>query len=205
MKKVLVDDVRIGILDNNGKFVMSTFVDGLKTYFQVLQPESLEYTSKTEISGYEILNDDKEMGLKLFSIDGKIYIVRSFSNEYTEYLNRLYFNLEEMISKSKTKYNSSYIGSRILDLSLIVKILGNELFVPPVIGMKIHGYGNILGHKYLKNGFGKTSKVVAIDASACSITSTRTVYDVISLSVEYEKYLIDISSEIAILLKQFTR
>jgi len=203
MKKVFISGVRIGILDNNSKFIMSTFVESVKMYFQVLQPENSEYTKKTEILGYQISNDKDQVILEIFSSDENVYVVKTFSDEYVEYLNRLYFSLVELVSNCKRKSKSTLVGCNILGLSLTSKVSGNELLIPPIVGIKIHGYGNIVGHKYLKHGFGKTSKIIDINSNNCTITSTRTIYEILSLSPEYENYIKDIILELETILKQY--
>jgi|GEM_PF-3010449 len=205
MKKTLINYVRIGVLDNNSEFVMSTFIEGMKMYFQAKKSENSEYISKIEIVGYEFLNDDDEIVLNLFSSDGIIYGVQSFSNEYIGCLNNLYISLMRLVSNYKLKSKSSLLGCNIYELSLIAKIAGNELFIPPIVGFRFHGSGNIIGHKYLKRGFEKTSKIIDIDSNICTITSTRTVYNILSFSKEYEKYLEEIISKIQTILKHYSR
>jgi hypothetical protein len=203
MKKVFISNVRIGILDNNSNFVMSAFVESVKMYFQVLQPENSEYTKRAEILGYQLSDNKDGVALEIFSSDENIYVVKTFSDEYVEYLNKLYFNLVELVKNCKIKSKSTLMGCNILGLTLMSKVSGNELLIPPISGIKIHGYGNIVGHKYLKHGYGKTSKIVDIDSINCTITSTRTIYNILSLSPEYEDYIKDMIFELETLLKQY--
>jgi len=201
MEKVLINNVRIGVLNNNGSFTMSTFVGGPKLYFQLQKLEGSDYDPKIQILKYEISND---LTVNLFCADEKVYVVNSFSDAYIEYLNRLFLTLTELIKKCKPKNRLGAVGCRIYDLTLTTTIDGYEMFLPPIKGLKIHASGNIFGHKYLKTGFGRTSKVVGLNSTSCTVSSKGTVYEIISLSDEYEDYLTRLVTEIEIILNQYS-
>lgn len=199
MRRVLLYNVRVGILDDNGKFRMSPFIQNIKTCIKGMQSEN-DFESKVVF--YEVADCQDEILVKIITLDGKEYIIKSFSAEYIEYLNKMYFSLTELMNCYKQKEIVNSIGCRISDLSIITKIDGKEMLMAPVEGIKLRGNGVVTGHKYLK-GVGKTSKVVNINSDTCTLKSTRSLYKIVSLSNGYRIYLEDMISELELILKQY--
>lgn len=201
MEKVSLDNVRIGVLDDNGKFVMSPIIGGPTIYFESFKSENLENIPKTEIFCYEI----SQYSISLFDSNGKGYLVNTFSNDYVKYLNRFSSNLTKLIGNSK-KRNRPYgtIGPKIYDFEITIK--GDiEVFLPPIKCLNLRASGNICGHKYLKNGFGITGKLAGVNYNDCIFSSKRTSYSILSLSIEYEEYLTDILFGIEIMLNKYSK
>lgn len=199
MKRILLDNVKIGILDNNGMFAMSPLMKNFKIYFKA---EQSECGLPTQILDYDIIDRNSEISVNITGIDGEKYKVSSFSDEYVEYINTMYFTLTELIDNNKEKDSST--GCKISNLSIITKFDGNEILMIPIEGLKLRGSGNVTGHKYLK-GFGKTSKILDISSSNCRLTSKRNVYNILSISTEYKSYLENIIFELELILKRYSR
>jgi len=202
MEKVLINNVRIVVLSHNGKLLMSPFVDGPIMYFEILELEKMVYVCKTEILSYEI---SKDFTVNLFCADEKIYVVNSFSNEYLKYLKKLNFTLKELIFMCIEQNSRVTAKSKIYDLSLTAKIGEKEMFLPPIKHLKIHAFGNIIEHRYSKNKFKKTSNIMGINSNTCLLTSKVTVYQIMSISVVYERYLTSLIAENYIILGQYAR
>lgn len=202
MEKVLINNVRIVVLSHNGKLLMSPFVDGPKMFFEILELEKMVYVCKTEILSYEISSD---YTVNLFCADEKIYVINSFSNEYLKYLKNLNFTLKELIFTCIGKHSQGTVESKIYDLSLTAKIGEKEKFLPPIKHLKIHAFGNIIKHRYSKNEFKKTSNILGINSNTCLLATKITVYQIMSISVIYERYLTSLIAENHIILGQYAR
>jgi hypothetical protein len=199
MKKVLLENVRIGILDNNGVFRMCPLINNLQTLCKGQQSKK-DFDSKVNL--YKITDNKDDILVNIITPDGKEYIIQSFSDEYIEYLCQLYFSLTEFIYSCKRNKFSD--GCTISDLSIITKTLGKETLFVPNVGLKLLGYGDVSGHKYLK-GIGKTSKITNIDFDNSILKSKRSIYNILSLSNEYKKYLENIISDLELVLKRYSK
>ena len=205
MEKILLDNVQIGSMNANGKFFMSPMVVGTEIFFQILESGNSSSGQKTKIAGYEIFQDGK---VELFDYDKKGYIVNSFTEDYLKCLNKLNHDSKTLIKKCETKSRRPIgeVSPKIYDLML--KIDKTGLFLPPVTGFKIYGFGNIYGHERLLNEFGKTSKFKSIEVNTPNIptiSSRRTTYTIMSISTEYKEYLLNLMSGIEKILKQYSK
>lgn len=199
MRRVLLYNVRIGILDDNGKFRMSPLIQNIKTCVRGVQSEN-DFESKINL--YEVKDCQDEISVKILALDGKEYIIKSFSAEYIEFLNKMYFNLTELMNCYEQKEIENSIGCRISNLSIITKVDEKEILMVPVEGLNLRGTGFITGHKYLQ-GIGRTSKVAKVNSDTCTLKSARSIYKILSLSNGYKIYLENMISELELILKQY--
>lgn len=200
MRRIFLNDVRIGVLDDNSKFVLAPFMRNKKIY---LQGESSDAKYQKQIKDYKIYEQGTKLLVYFTDVDGIEYKAMSFAQEYIQYLNKFNCSIVELIVQCKTINKKSMCPCKIYDFKIVLKECGKEILIPPIKGLKQRAAGNISGHKYLKNVFGRTSKIIDLNACARLLTSTRTEYELYSISKEYEDYLMDVLSDVETVLEYY--
>lgn len=205
MIKNLLENVSVGILDCNGKFILAPFMRNIKLYLMPELSEEPNGIAVLKIESYDILESENELVVNVTCLDGNEYKINSFSSEFIEYLNKFNGDVLNFIVQCKTKPQTFLSGCKISELSILTKHENQEIFAPPIKGLKLRGAGRVLGHRYQKNGPGRTSRLNTIDFSNRLITSERNVYEVASISKEYEEYLMNTLSEVETVLEYFSK
>lgn len=202
MSKILIADAQIGIHDNNSKFEMAPLMHCMDVYMKGVQTDSGEEVPQFLIKSYEVIERDNELLIYIKDENGNEFSVKSFSEDYLEYLNQLMCDVIELITQCKTKNVGCINTCRISQLSIVTKRKGEMVMVPPLQGLKLKATGNVSGHKYLK-GNGSSSKIYNIDYHHQVLTSKRSVYEVVSISDDYEKFLTDTLTPSLIILEYY--
>lgn len=202
MKKVSLNEVRIGVLNDNGKFVMAPFLRNMKIYFQ---GEDSESSYQNQVRDYQIIEQRNRLLVYLTDIEGNEYKVNFFTEEYVQFLNKFNCSAVELIVQCKTKSKRNMSPCKISDFKIISKINCQQTLAPPIKELNVRATGNIMGHRYLKNGLGKTSRVYDLNPCARLLTSTRTEYELLSISKEYEDYLMSILSDVETVLEYYSK
>jgi hypothetical protein len=205
MIRKLLEKVEIGILDNYGKFVMTPFIYNTKNYFSGEVLATSQKFSKVKIKCWKIINRGDKLVIKIYTMDNMSYTVNSFSTQYLQYLRKFCCNVTELIAQCKADNTHSFNKCRISDVSIFAKFSKMEILMPPIEGKILYASGNITGHKCLKRGFGKTSKLTDINFYTCTIKSLKSVYGITSISQKYQEYLEIIISYAENILKYFQK
>lgn len=201
MEKITLENVRIGVLDANNKFVMSPPMRNIKIYVDGKRQNDSKNESLFEVSDYQLDEQGDSLNVYVTDTEGNVYNVENFEKSYIQYLNVYNCNVVNLIIACKEEHKPYSTLSKILDLSIVTKAQGHEVFVPPIDCFKKFAKGHILGHKYLKNGPGKTSKITNICYGGNIITSKRTTYIVRNMCKEYEEYLVETLSDVETILE----
>lgn len=202
MRKIFLNDVRVGILDDNNKFVMAPFMQNKKIY---LQGEANDVKYQKQIQSYQIFEQGSKLLVYFTDVDGIEYKALSFSEDYIQYLNMFNCSIVELIVQCKSTDKKNMSSCKIYDLKIVSKESCKEILVPPLKGLKFRGAGNIVGHRYLRNTFGRTSKVINFNSCARLLTSTRTEYEIFSISKDYEDYLMSVLSDVETVLEYYPK
>lgn len=202
MKKVSLNEVCIGVFDDNGKFVMAPFLRNMKIYFQ---GEDSGTNYQKQVQNYQVIEQRNRLLVYLTDTEGNEYKVNFFAAEYIQFLNKFNCSTIELIVQCKTINKRNMSPCKISDFRIISKINCQQTLAPPIKELNLRASGNITGHRYLKNEFGKTSRVYDLNTCARLLTSTRTEYELLSISKEYEDYLMSILSDVETILEYYPR
>ena len=201
MERITIENVRFGVMDSNNKFVMSPPMKNIKIYAHGKQQDGVNNNCFFEVADYQIVEQADSLNIYVTDTNGNIYNVESFAKTYIQYLNTYNCNVVTLIIACKEEHKPYSTLSKILKLSIVTNIQGNEVFVPPIDGLKKIAKGYIIGHKYLKSGLSKTSKITNICFAGNMITSKRTTYIIRNMCKEYEKYLVETLSDVETILE----
>lgn len=204
MKKVSIENVRISIRDNNGNFAMAPFLNNMNIFFEGTESENPDNNVKGMIKSYQIKEEGNNLLVDITAADESEYSVNSFAPQYIQFLNKINCNTIDLIVQCRQQDKNFISTCRIFELNIVCKNKDEYIFAPPIAGLKVFGTGIVNGHKYIKNGFGKSSKIVEVNHCARTIKSTRTIYEILSLSPDYEKYLMDILSNVETILHYYS-
>lgn len=201
MEKAVLENVRFGVLDANNKFVMSPPMKNIKIYAHGKHQNGFKNDCFFEVFDYQLDEQGDSLNIYVTDTSGNVYSVDGFAKTYIQYLNIYNCNIVTLIIACKEQHKPYSTLSKILDLSIVTKIQGNEVFVPPIDCFKKIAKGYIIGHKYLGNGLNKTSKITNICFAGNMITSKRTTYIVRNMCKEYEQYLVETLSDVETILE----
>lgn len=197
-------NVKIGIYNNEGKFIMSPLMRNIDICLIGTLDKNSQKKIELVAKCFDIVQLDKKIIINIICQDGKVYTVNSFLNSYMEYLNKFTCNVTELINDCKIKISKYPNICKVANLSIVTKINGRDVFIPPIDGIKLKALGDFSGDKYLKKD-NKKAQICDLNYYARTITSKHSLYEITSISKEYENYLIDTFSPTTMILEYFSK
>jgi hypothetical protein len=205
MRKVALTNVEIGILDANNIFTFAPIMRSPDIYLKGESEENPGVIHQFKVNNYQIIEQRNNLRVYFTDEIGKEYKVKSFAESYLQYLNRFDCNIVQLFVQCKSYKKYFMSKCKISNLEIVRKVNGQDIMTPFIDSLKTVARGIISGHRYLKNGPGKTSKIMSMCYPARILISRRTVYEIMSLSEEYENYLRDILSDVETILEYHHR